>query len=41
MIAFAGYLRLADGQHDDLTVQVRPRWPMTELAPVGIPGALD
>ena len=32
MIAFAGYLRLAAGERDDLAVRVRPRWPMTELA---------
>lgn len=31
MIAYVGYLRLQSGQHDDLAVKVRPRWPLTEL----------
>jgi N6-L-threonylcarbamoyladenine synthase len=31
MIAYAGYLRLQAGQHEDLDIQVRPRWPLTEL----------
>ncbi|SDK51391.1 tRNA (adenosine(37)-N6)-threonylcarbamoyltransferase complex transferase subunit TsaD [Microbulbifer yueqingensis] len=31
MIAYAGYLRLKAGQRADLGVEVRPRWPMTEL----------
>ena len=34
MIAYAGAQRLAAGQHDGLELQVRPRWPMTELAPL-------
>jgi N6-L-threonylcarbamoyladenine synthase len=34
MIAFAGYQRLAAGQQDDYALNVRPRWPMNELAPV-------
>lgn len=32
MIAYAGYQRLRAGQHDDLTVQARARWPMGELS---------
>ncbi len=40
MIAFAGAQRLAAGQCDSGEVQVRPRWPMTELPPLGgVPGA--
>lgn len=35
MIAAAGLLRLAAGQQDDLAIEVRPRWPIDELAPVG------
>src|SRR5690606_2310906 len=34
MIAFAGALRLADGQRDDLAVRVAPRWDMASLPPV-------
>ncbi|MEL7046886.1 MAG: tRNA (adenosine(37)-N6)-threonylcarbamoyltransferase complex transferase subunit TsaD, partial [Pseudomonadota bacterium] len=34
MIAFAGAQRLAAGQRDCGEVQVRPRWPMTELSPI-------
>lgn len=35
MIAFAGYLRLAAGMKEDLSINVMPRWPMTSLeAPV-------
>lgn len=34
MIAFAGCLRLEAGFCEDLSVSIRPRWPMTELAPV-------
>jgi N6-L-threonylcarbamoyladenine synthase len=33
MIALLGHLRLAAGQHDDLVVQARARWPMSELVP--------
>jgi N6-L-threonylcarbamoyladenine synthase len=33
MIAFAGYLRLAAGQHEALAFGARPRWPMAELQP--------
>ena len=36
MIAFAGALRLAAGLHDGATVDVRPRWDMATLAPVGV-----
>jgi N6-L-threonylcarbamoyladenine synthase len=31
MIAYAGYLRLAAGFREELSINVRPRWPMTEL----------
>ncbi len=34
MIAYAGAQRLAAGQIDGSEVQVRPRWPMTELPPL-------
>lgn len=34
MIAFAGHLRLAAGQVDDLPMQPRARWPLTELPPL-------
>jgi N6-L-threonylcarbamoyladenine synthase len=34
MIAYAGAQRLAAWQVDDAEVQVRPRWPMTELPPL-------
>ncbi|EAQ98029.1 tRNA (adenosine(37)-N6)-threonylcarbamoyltransferase complex transferase subunit TsaD [Congregibacter litoralis] len=34
MIAYAGAQRLAAGQVDGDDVQVRPRWPMTELPPI-------
>lgn len=37
MIAFAGALRLAAGQHDDLTVRAQPRWDMSELPAVSTP----
>jgi N6-L-threonylcarbamoyladenine synthase len=33
MIAFAGALRLAAGQHDDAAVVVHPRWDMAGLSP--------
>jgi N6-L-threonylcarbamoyladenine synthase len=33
MIALLGHLRLAAGEHDDLAIRARARWPMTELAP--------
>lgn len=32
MIALAGALRLASGQRDGEAIEVRPRWPLTELA---------
>ena len=32
MIAYAGYLRLQYGHQESLSIDVRPRWPMTELA---------
>ncbi|MCV6589030.1 MAG: tRNA (adenosine(37)-N6)-threonylcarbamoyltransferase complex transferase subunit TsaD [Marinobacterium sp.] len=31
MIAFAGTQRLLAGQHDDLSIVTRPRWPMDQL----------
>ena len=31
MIAYAGYLRLKHGHQESLSIEVRPRWPMTEL----------
>src|SRR5262249_19705629 len=34
MIAVAGLARLASGQHDDLAIQARARWPLASLAPV-------
>lgn len=34
MIAYAGCQRLLVGQHDDLGIQAKPRWPMTELASI-------
>ena len=33
MIALLGCLRLAAGEHDDLAIRVRARWPISELAP--------
>ena len=35
MIAFAGHQRLAAGQHEPLGFQVRPRWALDGLPPVG------
>jgi N6-L-threonylcarbamoyladenine synthase len=34
MVAFAGYLRLAAGQHSPLAIETRARWPLDELAAV-------
>jgi N6-L-threonylcarbamoyladenine synthase len=34
MIALAGAIRLAHGQHQDATVQVFPRWDLESLLPV-------
>ena len=34
MIAYAGFLRLKKGQQQDLAIEVRPRWAMTELTAV-------
>lgn len=31
MIAYAGALRMLSGAHEDLAINTRPRWPMTEL----------
>jgi len=35
MIAFAGCQRLLAGEHDDLAIRARPRWPLTELRAPG------
>jgi len=35
MIAYAGYLRLAGGEREDLAIQARARWPIDELRPPG------
>lgn len=32
MVAFAGYLRLAAGQHAPLRIETRARWPLDELS---------
>jgi tRNA N6-adenosine threonylcarbamoyltransferase len=34
MIAYAGYLRLRAGQRDPLTFEARPRWRLSDLAPI-------
>lgn len=34
MIAYAGFIRLQNGEQSDLCVSVKPRWPMTELAEI-------
>lgn len=34
MIAYTGFLRLKNGERTDLSVSVKPRWPMTELPPI-------
>lgn len=34
MIAYAGALRMAGGQSENLAIMTRPRWPMTELAAI-------
>jgi N6-L-threonylcarbamoyladenine synthase len=34
MVAFAGYVRLAAGQHSALEIETRARWPLDELAAV-------
>lgn len=34
MIAYAGFLRLKQGKQQDLTIEVHPRWAMTELTAV-------
>src|SRR5688572_24513194 len=33
MIALLGCLRLGAGEHDDLEIRARARWPMSQLAP--------
>ena len=35
MIAYAGYLRFKAGETSDLSIQARPRWPLTELCAAG------
>ncbi len=37
MIAYAGYRRLAAGQHDDLRIRSTARWPLNELNPPNQP----
>lgn len=34
MIAYAGFVRLKHGEHTDLAISVKPRWPMVELAEI-------
>ncbi|VEH68553.1 O-sialoglycoprotein endopeptidase [Rodentibacter pneumotropicus] len=34
MIAYTGFLRLKQGQYDELEIEVKPRWPMTELSTI-------
>jgi len=34
MIAYAGMVRLSSSQNTDLSISVRPRWPLSELPPV-------
>ncbi len=34
MIAYAGCQRLLAGQHDDLTILAKPRWPLDQLAAI-------
>ncbi|OOF41287.1 tRNA (adenosine(37)-N6)-threonylcarbamoyltransferase complex transferase subunit TsaD [Rodentibacter rarus] len=34
MIAYTGFLRLKQGQHNELAIEVKPRWPMTELSAI-------
>ena len=36
MIAYAGYRRLAQGQHDDLRIRATARWPLDTLAAPGV-----
>jgi N6-L-threonylcarbamoyladenine synthase len=31
MIAYAGYRRLAEGEHDDLKIRATARWPLNTL----------
>lgn len=35
MIAFAGLMRLQAGQHEGVAFEARPRWRLTDLAPIG------
>lgn len=35
MIAYAGCQRLAAGEHDDLSLNVKARWPLATLPPLG------
>ncbi|MBR0574277.1 MULTISPECIES: tRNA (adenosine(37)-N6)-threonylcarbamoyltransferase complex transferase subunit TsaD [Pasteurellaceae] len=34
MIAYAGFLRLKNGEQSDLSINVKPRWSMTELTSI-------
>lgn len=37
MIAYAGYRRLAAGEHDDLKIRATARWPLDKLQPPAAP----
>ena len=39
MIAYAGAQRLLAGERDNEDTRVRPRWPMSELPPIGVAAA--
>ena len=34
MVAYTGYLRLSNGEKQNLAIQVNPRWKITELNPL-------
>ncbi|MBV52973.1 MAG: tRNA (adenosine(37)-N6)-threonylcarbamoyltransferase complex transferase subunit TsaD [Coxiellaceae bacterium] len=36
MIAYTGYLRLSQGQQDDLSIQPKARWPLCDLLPPAV-----
>ncbi|MDB9894666.1 tRNA (adenosine(37)-N6)-threonylcarbamoyltransferase complex transferase subunit TsaD [Reinekea forsetii] len=36
MIAYAGWLRLRAGQGSDLSLDIRPRWPLDTLEPINV-----
>ncbi|ABI57860.1 tRNA (adenosine(37)-N6)-threonylcarbamoyltransferase complex transferase subunit TsaD [Alkalilimnicola ehrlichii MLHE-1] len=37
MVAYTGWCRLSEGQHDDLDFSVTARWPLADLTPPGQP----